>query len=59
MHKKSHQPYMGIVKGDKVNHPELAAEKRVKTKILLIDARKGLPLRTINNILKEALALYK
>lgn len=50
---------MGIVKGDKVNHPELAAEKRVKTKILLIDAKKGLPLRTINNILKEALALYK
>ena len=49
---------MGIVKGDKVNHPELAAEKRVKTKILLIDAKKGLPLRTINYFLKVALELY-
>ena len=59
MHKKFHQPYLGIVEGHKVNHPELVAEKRVKMKILLIDASKDLPLRTINSILKDALALYK
>ena len=59
MHKKFRQPYLGIVEGHKVNHPELVTEKRAKMKILLIDASKNLPLKTINSILKDALALYK
>ncbi len=59
VHKKYHQPYLGIVEGQKINHPDLLQEQRARMKILLLDADKDLPLRKINSILKEVLALYK
>jgi len=59
VHKKYGQPYLGIVRGNKINHPDLLAEKRSRMKILLIDADKNIPIKKINAILKEALALYK
>ena len=59
IHKKYKQPYIGIVEGDKINHPDLLKEKRARMKILLIDARKDIPLRKMNGILKEVIALYK
>lgn len=40
-------------------HPELIAEKRGRMKILLVDAGKDIPVKKINMILKEVLALYK
>lgn len=59
VHKKYKQPYLGIVEGAKVHHPDLIQEKRARMKILLIDPTKDLPIRKINTILKETLALYK
>lgn len=59
MHKKYLQPYIGIVEGNKVNHPDLLTEKRARMKILLVDAGKDLPMEKINSILQEMLALYK
>jgi hypothetical protein len=59
VHKKFQQPYLGIVEGKKINHPDLLQEKRAKMKILLIDPAKNIPLRKINSILKELLSLYK
>jgi hypothetical protein len=58
VHKKHLQPYIGIVEGNKINHPDLLIEKRARMKILLLDANKDLPLKKINTILKEVLALY-
>jgi len=58
VHKKYHQPYIGIVEGQKIHHPELLTEKRARMKILLIDAEQDIPLAKINAILKETLALY-
>lgn len=58
-HKKFKQPYIGIVKGLQINHPDLLQEKRVSMKILLIDPMKDIPLKKIDKILKEVLALYK
>jgi len=58
IHKKFNQPYIGIVEGNKINHPDLLQEKRARMKILLIDANKDIPFKKITGILKEAIELY-
>lgn len=59
VHKKYQQPYLGIVEGKKINHPDLIIEKRARMKILLLNPNRNIPVRKINSILKEVLVLYK
>jgi hypothetical protein len=59
VHKKYGQPYLGIVEGKKIDHPDLIMEKRARMKILLLNPDRDIPIRKINAILKEVLALYK
>jgi hypothetical protein len=59
VHKKIGQPYLGIVEGGKIYHPDLLQEKRARMKILLIDPYKDLPVKKIDAILKKVLQLYK
>jgi hypothetical protein len=59
VHKKHKQPYIGIVEGKKINHPDLIQEKRARMKILLLDPERDLPMKKINAILKEVISLYK
>jgi hypothetical protein len=59
VHKKSLQPYIGIVEGNRFNHPGLIIEKRSRMKIMLFDPDEDLPLETIEAILKRAIDLYK
>jgi hypothetical protein len=59
IHKKLGKPYIGIAEGNKINHPDLLIEKRKRIKILLIDPSKDVPIRKINGILKEVIAIYK
>ena len=59
VHKKLGKPYLGIVEGGKVNHPDLLVEKRVKMKILLIDPGKNIPVSKVKNILTKVISLYK
>ncbi|GHM99778.1 hypothetical protein WSM22_12680 [Cytophagales bacterium WSM2-2] len=59
VHKKLGQPYIGIVEGKRINHPDLIIEKRSRMKTLLIDPTKDLPVRKINSILKETIDLYR
>ncbi len=59
VHKNNHLPYLGIVEGKRIDHPDLLTEKRSRMKILLLDPKKDLPVRTIEMILKKVLALYK
>jgi hypothetical protein len=59
IHKKLQQPYLGIVEGKSINHPDLLAEKRSRMKVFLIDPAKDIPLKKVNAILREALNLYK
>src|SRR3954463_2421383 len=47
MHKKFKQPYLGIVDGKYFDHPDLIIEKRSRMKIMLFDATKDLPIRSI------------
>lgn len=58
VHKKLKQPYLGIVEGKRLTHPDLIQEKRARMKILLIDPAKDVPVRKINAILKDVIAFY-
>lgn len=59
VHKKHKQPYIGIVEGEKINHPELLTEKRARMKILLVNAENDIPVNKITAIFKDVLALYQ
>ena len=52
------QPYFGVVEGQRLFHAELVQEDRARMKILLLDPRKPILVRTITVILQEAIALY-
>jgi hypothetical protein len=57
--KKTHQPYIGIVEGRKIEHPLLIIEKRSRMKIMPLDASEDIPVKTISTILKLAIDLYQ
>jgi len=59
VHKKLHRPYLGMVEGIRLDHPDLMQEKRSRMKIMLFDPNKNLPLKTIVTILQQALNFYK
>ena len=59
VHKKTLQPYIGIVEGRQIEHPLLIQEERARMKIMLFNTDEDLPVKTLNKILKQALALYK
>jgi len=56
--KKTRQPYIGIVEGRKVFHPELIGGNRSRMKIMYVDPEKDLPIKTIRKILKMAMVFY-
>jgi len=59
IHKKYLQPYIGIVPGSRVHHPDLLQEKRARMKILLLDPARDLPMEKIDGILQQVLAVYR
>lgn len=59
VHKKYNQPYVGIVEGKRIEHPDLLQEERARMKIFLVDPNKDVPLRKLNSILREVLNVYK
>jgi len=52
--KKSDRPYLGIVDGNRIEHPLLLAEKRSRMKIFLIDPTADLPIGSMDEILDLA-----
>jgi len=57
--KKTEEPYILMVEGKYLNHPELEQGDRSRMKIFRIDPNENLPIETIRLILKDALDLYK
>ncbi|MDP2414806.1 DUF1801 domain-containing protein [Daejeonella sp.] len=57
--KKTHKPYILLVEGKHLDHPELESGDRARMKIFRVDPDKDLPIRTIENILQKALDLYR
>lgn len=56
IHKKLHQPYIGLVDGNKIQHEDLLQEKRSKMKILLINHQEDILVDKIKSILNQAFA---
>jgi hypothetical protein len=50
------QPYLGLVEGKRIHHPELIIEKRARMKIMLFNPAQDLPIETINDVLQQALS---
>ena len=56
--KKTNFPYLGIVEGNKIDHPGLIRDDRLRMKIMKFDPNHDLPLEMILLILDAALNLY-
>ena len=57
--KKTDEPYILMVEGKYLNHPELDEGDRSRMKIFKVNPNKNLPLKTIESILQKALDLYR
>ncbi len=57
--KKTNEPYILMVEGKLLNHPQLETGNRSRMKILRIDPNQDIPLETIKTIFTEALNLYQ
>lgn len=53
------EPYMLMVEGKHLYHPKLEIGNRSRMKILRINPTKDLPIKTIVQVLRSALDLYK
>jgi hypothetical protein len=59
VHKKLQLPYLGLVEGKRLDHPDLLLEKRSRIKIMLFNPDEDLPRQAIETILGQAVDLYK
>lgn len=57
--KKTDEPYILMVEGKYLDHPQLEEGNRSRMKIFRVNPIKDLPIRTIKSILQKALDLYK
>jgi len=57
--KETNIPYLGIVEGKRIEHPDLVLEERARMKIMLFDTDKDLPIKKIKSILNLVLDLYR
>lgn len=57
--KKTTEPYLLMVEGSYLEHPDLESGNRARMKILRVDPYKDLPITIIHLILTQALDLYK
>lgn len=53
------QPYLGVVEGKRIVHPQLVQEKRSRMKVIRFDPHRDLPVKTITAILQQMLELYR
>lgn len=57
--KKTNEPYILMVEGKHLNHPQLEEGNRSRMKIFRINPNQDLPLKLIETLLQEAINLYK
>ncbi len=57
--KMTDQPYLLMVEGKHLYHPQLETGKRTRMKILRINPNKDLPIKIIVEVLQSALDLYR
>ena len=59
MDKKTNEPYIGIVEGNRINHPLLEKGNRSRMKIFRIFMNEDIPINSITKILNIALDFYR
>ncbi len=57
--KKSNEPYILFVEGNKLNHQKLETGNRKRMKILRVNPNKDIEVTTIISLIKSALNLYR
>jgi hypothetical protein len=57
--KKTDEPYLLMVEGKHLDHPELEEGKRSRMKIFRVNPKEDLPIGTLNTLLQDALDLYR
>ena len=57
--KKTNEPYIGLVEGNRIKHISLEKGNRSRMKILRINPAKDIPIKTVTIILNEALYFYR
>ncbi len=57
--KKTDEPYILMVEGKYLDHPELEAGNRSRMKIFRVNPNADIPIKTIHFILQMALDLYR
>jgi hypothetical protein len=57
--KKTDQPYILMVEGKHLDHPELEEGNRTRMKIFRVIPNKDIPIKTIELILQKAVDLYR
>nr|WP_121270132.1 DUF1801 domain-containing protein [Pedobacter schmidteae] len=57
--KKTEEPYILMVEGKYLDHPELEEGNRSRMKIFRINPNRDLPMKKIEKILQQALNLYR
>lgn len=57
--KKTNEPYILLVEGKHLDHPQLETGNRSRMKIFRIDPNKDLPIETLDILLSTALDLYR
>ena len=57
--KKTQQPYILFVEGNRLNHPDLKSEGRARMKVLHVDPESDIPIELIDELLDKALNLYR
>lgn len=57
--KKTIEPYILMVDGNQINHPELESGNRSRMKIFRVNPNKDLPITTIKEVLSLGLELCK
>ena len=57
--KKTDEPYILMVEGKHLNHPELETGTRSRMKLFRVNPNNDLPVKTIRSILQKSLDLYR
>ena len=57
--KKTNEPYLLMVEGKHLNHPELEEGNRSRMKIFRVNSNKDIPITSVKQLLNDALDLYR
>ncbi|NOX46242.1 MAG: DUF1801 domain-containing protein [Chlorobi bacterium] len=57
--KKTKEPYIGVVEGNRIEHPSLEQGNRKRMKIMRVNPNEDFPVETIELILNQALDFYR